>query len=125
MNTKVSIEFEVSDELCASILSTAIEGGIGYWSQVEPETRYDASHPLYYKSAKIHEFGDSDEEQSVHEVDYDKIREALKVIITSPDFNQTKQDAIRAITEHDGGHFDANSADVVIQVACFGETVYG
>ena len=120
----VSIEFNIGEDFLSDILTTACEGGIGYWSQLKD---YDCDRDHHY----IREYDDySDEIAADHEwfrIDHDLVMKGLHHMM-DPNFEVA--DYIRkyvylAITESDAGHIDADAADCIIQAGVYGELVYG
>lgn len=89
------------------ILVTAIEGGIGYWADVEA---YSPANGL----ATIRDA----EEGHVFKLTAGELTAAAKKVVelypTSIGAEYIRQEDI-----------DAEAADMIVQVACFGEVVYG
>lgn len=123
-------------EFLADVFTTAIEGGINYWSQVEEyhwqgtEGRMqDADLDGFY--AEIIEIGDG-YERIPHRIDQAVIVRGLNLLCNNADpikFAPTGRllaDLLLANrTNGSDGDFDADSADCVVQAGLFGEIVYG
>lgn len=132
----ITLQMPVPDQLCASILCTALEGGTGYWAVVDDIVRKPAAKPLYdgefeYVSALFADTeaqGEDDEPAFPPQVvDYAVIRKGLQRILSGE--VKVRRDLVQAtqsgVVEEDGGHIDADAADVIVQAGMFGELVFG
>ena len=140
-------DVEVSDEFLACIITTAVEGGIGYWSQVSDynwtDPQLDKEPTSHFAEARVHEMADADEtEYEVYGDDWsgwyrkegvwvrmEDIARALAKI-AGPDeiehCGQTwRERMVSAMIEEDAGDIDSSDADNIVQVAMFGKLVYG
>ena len=118
------------------ILVTAIEGGINYWAHV---LRY--KHDMHKVTcecgprchAVIVEDADGAEPRTI---DTAAIRKAMAILykgggystrpeVEAPDWWKKKWRRAYQDCADGSWDFDACDADVVVQVACFGEVVYG
>jgi len=109
------------EDFLDSVIITAVEGGIGYWSRVR-NYRWSDDGPT---SVEIME----DEEPTWHLVDRDVIRKGLR-LIAQPEspinlHESYRQDIARASRANEGGDIDATLADIIVQCAVLGEVVYG
>jgi hypothetical protein len=104
------------------ILCTAVEGGINYWSQVS-EYRWDGREVA---TVTVHELF---EDQKVATITADSIRDAYSVILDTDTLIQLSNDIrahlIKAFLDCDAGEVDAGDADILLQLAMFGEVIYG
>lgn len=118
------------NEFLQDILTTAVEGGIGYWSECEGyhwdhEKPWEARVVLYCTEDPTLTGKDG------VEVDVDSIARALAVFRDPERAKRTKVsqptiDAInRAYRECDAGDIDADLADIIVQVAIFDEVIFG
>lgn len=117
----ISISVPVSDQLCADVLCTALEGGIGYWAEADDIV---SGEGVYHRVTLTDAEGDDDWS---HILDNDAIRRGIEQAL-HPDF--AVDSAIRGaifegVVQNDAGYIDAIAADVIVQAACFGEIVYG
>lgn len=134
----ITVQLPVTDELCASILCTALEGGTGYWAAADKIERRDvpAERRAYegefeYVSVELSdtEAQDEDDEPAFppQVVDYAAIRRGLQRVIAGE--VKVRRDLVAAcqasVTGGDGGDIDADAADVIVQAAMFGELVFG
>lgn len=114
----------ISDRLCADIMSTAIEGGIGYWAEATEIKRAASGNWDYAEYTLIDAEGDEDWQ---HVVNFNAVRRGIALLL-APEGRCTgsiKSAVSAAIRDDDGGMIDADGADAIIQFACFGEIVYG
>jgi len=117
-----------------SILTTAIEGGISYWATVlkySPDMHDDTLDLGPACSATIL---DSEDPGTRYDLNTATIRSAMAKLHkgggyrpdgTSPDWWAKKWRAAYRDCATGEWDFDASDADVVVQVAVFGEVVYG
>lgn len=131
------------DQLAADILTTAVEGGSGYWSCVSDIER---AEDLTVISVKVHEEADADEPAiQGHQqfgiygslpsgdykvegvaVTYVDMIAAMKRIAASEVDQISREIAFeRMLVSPEDADYDADDADVVLQVAVLGEVVYG
>lgn len=120
--TKIKTDRE---EFLDDIIITAIEGGIGYWS-VCHSYKWENQPEV---TAVIQEFDEWDNEPIGDKitVNRDLIRKGLKEIIAGE--SNCHPNGVKVIAgataTNDGGEIDADLADVIVQVGCFGNIVYG
>jgi hypothetical protein len=132
MTKLVSLEFDVSDQLCADIMSTALEGGIGYWAQADAimRTPENAEGSFDYVACFIAELNDDEsgyDWDNRYRLDYSVIRLGLQRLTqgTVKVNSEIKRDIYTAITENDAGFIDADGADCIVQAGLLGEIRYG
>jgi len=121
-----SVKME-QDEFLADVICTAVEGGIQYWALAtgyEWEFR-SMGHKLDYASVVVMPTDDDRNEQ--YSITMDSIREALERIARPvPGMSIADRKAILGSwAVLDAGDIDADLADQIVQVACFGEVIYG
>jgi hypothetical protein len=118
----------VSRQFLMDILTTALEGGIGYWSQVGYEREedmdtlnvvqigpfYDAEDPKVLLSADLVGVGTiADALQAMVDPNNSRISDWLRSVL------------LTAISTDDAGDIDTDLADVIVQYAVFEEVRYG
>jgi hypothetical protein len=121
MNT---VTFTISDQACFDILTTAWEGGIDYW--VGEDYRAYPSRNERLDVTMIH-IVDSGEGVGVmaNEIGPAQVAAAISRILDEQITNhEIREDIVRQDLRNDCGA-DANTADAIVQIACFGEIVYG
>ena len=126
----IKLEFNMPDDFFGDILCTAVEGGINYWAQIKVVTSNDDN---MFLSAVIRPdqcegevFSDGDPRNDWQLVDHAKIEAAIQRILCEKliaDYIQ--QYIFDAVKEGDSGHIDVEAADAIIQIAMFGELVFG
>lgn len=116
----------ISDQNVVDIMGTAAYGGITYWA-TEPTSADFAASP----GEDVHVIRDG-EEGEVHYLTPDQIRQAVVETAEGKHTNDTIKgyvvsafDSWNAEDGIDCGDIDADAADCIVQVACFGEVVYG
>lgn len=126
----------LNEETIKDILTTAIEGGIGYWAclgnddpiWVKTRDNYIESHngerPYYcdvaydvMNSGNAVIFYDEEDDDTRFELTMSKFMDGCKLY---EDKTGTKIN-----DSFDDGSFDACDADMIIQYALFGEVIYG
>ena len=123
----INIKREISDELIEHVLCCAFEGGITYWSNnVSCEDNKDMKkvggwkHEYLTKTKKkdaVMYIHDSESEEK-YPITKKSIIDALQKMDT---FNNYRQALDRILNET----YDADDADIMVQIACFKEVIYG
>lgn len=133
----INKKVEVSDGFLSSIICTAVEGGIGYWSQVSD---YHWNDPVmdgkpHFAEVTIYDMQDLDDDEaetyskSTH-LTMDMIAEALRKIASDEEIEYCGQSwrnrMVDAMIEDEAGDIDSGDADNIVQIAIFGnKLVYG
>lgn len=122
-------------QYCADLLSSALEGGSGYWARVR-DVEFGAAGTAQegeYVACKIKPddgpvFDDGDPRNDYQRIDLAKMAEAIERLI-APGSKMAGDWIIAALradwNDEDSCEYDAETADVVVQVALFGEIVFG
>lgn len=127
-------EYELTDEDIEDIMVTALDGGIGYWACLDNTTSEFADQGDEYvetHAAKILMRGgtlcfiDDEEWRDGNEVRYELTMDKLLLGIRKYIEEYNRYDAFGAHGEIDLCELDAMEADLIIQLAVFGEVVYG
>ena len=124
----INRRIEISDELIEYILCAAFEGGITYWAEnVSCKDNKDMKEVGGWKHEYLTKTKKKDAVMYIHETETgEKYPITKKSIIDalqkmdSPEYKYTK--ALGRILDET---YDAGDADLVLQMACFGEVVYG
>jgi hypothetical protein len=112
----------ISPSISAEVLTTAIEGGIGYWAQVRNVKR-DAS--LSVLSFDVRDGEDEDAEfVSVTEAQVNDAARELLSIGYGGDYQISAYESILA-GDFEDVDFDADTADAIVQQIAFGKQVFG
>lgn len=149
----IVIQITPTLELLSDIVTTAVEGGIGYWSVVtrykwretlkQVQTRLAANNEtadiealealrekLPFPIAEIIELEDEDkpeDENPHHTITPEVIRRGMQLAMTPgilhPNSN-TFRSVHRALMSMDAGEIDADAADNIVQLGLFGRVVY-
>ena len=130
----ITIPLEVTDQQCADIFCTAIEGGIGYWSQCRKIVRKLApalsdNDLADYVSCELAELNDDESGYDWTrpiKLDYDAIRRGISRICTDDRFSHLRAAVVNDIRDNDVGcYIDADVADCIVQIGLFDEIRYG
>lgn len=118
---QVTLDFELTVDDFADIVDTA-GYAIGYWAD---EAEYD--EPYHADDPEATYAISCEEGTQIYELTKQDIERAIAMIFdnrvsTCPSI---RDDVSLAIKESDMGYIDAYAADAIIQVACFGEVIYG
>jgi hypothetical protein len=126
---RVTIEVVVSDQFIEDLLTTAAEGGIGYWATL---VWWDvASHMPRYTGCYIVDRGDErtpEPDAAWMVADREAVERGLALVLAGKakvhsSYVGMVAQALR--NQEDGCELDAEGADIVVQAALFGEVVYG
>lgn len=118
---QVAIDFELTWADFADVVDTACHC-IGYWAdEVEFAEPYDAEEPEALLSISC------EEGVEIYEITKDDVEKAMgKIMENKVEISASiRSDVTSAIKEDDYGYIDSYAADAIIQIACFGEIVYG
>src|SRR5947209_1359301 len=105
-----------AERIAADVLTTAVEGGIGYWARVEGIER-DASYRV--RAVTVRDWHARDGEPNTWRLTPLEVERAIRRV-AAPDFNSGEwlKRAARRLGEGDDED-DAGLADVIVQAACF------
>ena len=117
----ITIDLEVTNTDFSDIVDTACHC-IGYWAD---ETEFDEPHDEGDSPAKLSI--SCEDGEGIYEVTKADVEKAISLIIEGKVSicNTVRSDIESAIKEDDYGYIDGYAADAIIQVACFGELIYG
>lgn len=120
---QVTIKFKLTQEDVDDILTTAFEGGINYWcneAEVVDEYLGEYASEQISRGGKIKLY--DDEGDDVYELDIEKFMQGFMLWI---ECGYDEYGAIKSDGSVDCCEIDAEMADMIIQLALFGEIVYG
>lgn len=125
---KVVLAAEVTERFVSDILYTALDdyyGGSCYWA-TNVKFKTNGADDIMERICQTASFDDVEDNKSFV-VDHDKVVYSLQKILNEDvTLNQTIYgNILRATKENDASYIDADAADVILQVACFREIVYG
>lgn len=113
---KCNTTFKLTDEDIDDIMSDALDSGIGYWCG---RAKVNGEYLGEYASDQISRGGtltlyDLEDDEESWVLDLDKFLAGYKMAIEQGYFSGDLDD-----------DYDAGTADVIVQLALFGEVVYG
>jgi hypothetical protein len=118
----------ITAENVEDVMGTAAYGGITYWAVEPTQADFDAAP----EGAHTIRDGDPDEGTGVYYLTPAKIKQAIVEVAEGKHTNTLiagyVQSAFNYWNAEDGidcGDIDADAADCIVQVACFGEVRYG
>ena len=126
MNT-IKHTIEITDEMIEFILCGAFEGGSTYWANnVSCKDKEDMKKVGGYKSDYLTRTKLKDAVIYIHTVEDDKHPITKKSIIDALQMmDNPKNGCTKALKRIINETYDSGDADLVLQMACFGEVVYG
>lgn len=110
----VTITRTIAPEFIDDVITTACEGGINYWANSLSRT---LNHIRIVES----------EDARTHNLTVRTLVNAMHVIINGMVRinSATRAEITEGVFNNDAGMIDAQGADAIVQVAVFGELVYG
>tara|TARA_R100001594_G_C3893597_1_gene229051 strand:- start:60 stop:449 length:390 start_codon:yes stop_codon:yes gene_type:complete len=123
----INIRHEISDDLIESLLCCAFEGGITYWANnVSCSDKEDMKKVGGWKHEYLTKTKKKDAVMYIHDTGGEKNKITKKSIIDALQKMDYKENGCtKALKRILSGSYDADDADLVVQMACFGEVVYG
>ena len=118
---------QISDELIEFILCGCFEGGSTYWAEsVSCEDKKDMHKVGGYKSDYLTRTKKKDAVMFIHTMEDDKHPITKKSIIDAlQKMDDPENGCTKALGRILDETYDSGDADLVLQMACFGEVVYG
>jgi hypothetical protein len=118
------------DELLADLFTTALEGGIGYWSSCsEYHWSTDGQADLRGFFAVVTDSTvEVEDDPPTHRIDRDTIVKGYGLATTTwrnKVFWSSGEKPPLVITDDTDWDYDAGDADAIVQLGLFGEVVYG
>lgn len=111
-------------QMFSDVIITAVEGGTGYWAQASAyKWSGDDTYP-----ASVELTDDIDANRDTHPVDIVTVANAMYRIVYDPTVKLSasiREAVTTALFLPTHADLDAADADAVVQVALFGEVVYG
>ena len=124
----INYTMPISDELIEDILCSAFEGGSTTWAEnVSCEDNEDMKKVGGYKSDYLTRTKKKDAVLFMHDM-FDEIKYPItkkKIIDALQKMADPKNGCTKALARILNETYDAYDADMVVQMACFGEVVYG
>ena len=126
MNT-IKHTIQISDELIEFILCGAFEGGSTYWAtNVSCKDKEDMKKVGGYKSDYLTRTKKKDAVMFIHTMEGNKYPITKKSIIDAlQKMDDPENGCTKALGRILDETYDSGDADLVLQMACFGEVVYG
>lgn len=128
----VSIQLRITDDFLRDVLSIAIEGGVNYWARVKLlETVKVGDYDEPVTVLLIEKEPSTAEDVMEKQVGLPELRAACVRLLERKEPtkglpHQRYGDSLfTAIAADDACNIDADEADVLVQLAAFGEVVYG
>ena len=137
--TMPTIAWDAHKRFCSDTLTTAIEGGINYWALGRKFLRVDEDAEemaLCYLGCEIKPdpaegaaFDQGDKRNGWQAITLDSIAAAVALILSDAGKGLLRKDIREDIlidwNDADACRSDAETADVIVQIALFGEIVFG
>ena len=123
----INIRHEISDDLIESLLCCAFEGGITYWADgVSCSDKKDMEKIGCWTHEYLTKTKLRGAKLIIHERYGGDVALTKKYIIDGlQKMDDPKNGCTKALKRILSEGYDADDADLVVQMACFGEVVYG
>lgn len=115
----------MNQQLLKDTLTTAVEGGIGYWLAAGTVERDEEGNAIALRNCR-----DAEDSSSLFDdITLDTVKRGIDELrmhaeLAAARYNKAVIEAL-ADPENSGVFIDADVADVIVQVGLFGEVVYG
>lgn len=125
---RIHIVVDVPEQLLLDVLTTAVEGGINYWADFVSVSRLQPD--LSVNNVRLRPREEDAElavDDEVFQITHLRIGQAMQLVVSGDVLvrDDIRRAVLHAIADPDNADIDAEAADVLVQVACFGEIVYG
>ena len=123
----INIRKEISDEMIEHLLCSAFEGGSTYWAEsVSCKDKEDMKKVGGYKSDYLTRTKKKDAVMFIRTMEGNKYPITKKSIIDAlQKMDDPENGCTKALGRILDETYDSGDADLVLQMACFGEVVYG
>jgi hypothetical protein len=122
----ITLTLEVRDTFVQDLLTAACEGGSAYWLRGAVHYKLDENSAPEYVEKVTKCFDAEDRSTKFEDITLDTVRLGIKRIVQGelvrPDIKST---VLRCLMDGDCSDWDAETADVVLQVGLLGSVVYG
>jgi len=125
-------------EFLRDVITTAVEGGIGYWSQCSHYQWVNRDGRVMVTVgergertdcyAVVHEVNDDESgyKEEALEINVEVIARGLRLLLDKQLVNSRMRNSIgQADRENDAGYIDSDDADAIVQAGLLGEVRYG
>jgi len=102
------------------VIITAVEGGIGYWSICDSYKRGN-DKPTTAEIEELEEDGVT-RTGNKFSINREMMKDAMDKALAERMLNKR---ALAAIIMEDAGDLDADDADSIVQIGCFGRVIFG
>ena len=126
INNLIKCSVQISDDLIESLLCSAFEGGITYCANnVSCEDKEDMKKVGGWKHEYLTKTKKKDAVMFIHEIYGGKTKITKKSIIDALQKMDYKENGCtKALQRILNEQYDSDDADIVVQMACFGEVIY-
>jgi len=135
----MSARSEEREAFLQDVITTAVEGGIGYWSQCSHYqwVHWDDGRVMVTVGqrgdrtdcyAVVHEVNDDESgyKEEALEINVEVIARGLRLLLDKQLVNSRMRNSIgQADRENDAGYIDSDDADAIVQAGLLGEVRYG
>lgn len=119
----ITLDLKVDNVFAASVLDTALTGGIDYWADHEILQYSEESEPTV---TYLTDCTGEDCEDLPKYVDLDVIRLGIKrALVIDACRQDIRETILTAVASDDVGQIDAEAADVIVQLGLFDDVVFG
>lgn len=117
------------EQFLSDIITAAVEGGIGYWSQVQDYDWFNyfdrPAEEFYPTTVTVFDTEEHGEDAEPMHLTIEKVAEGINKLITGWPGAYTTNYTLKGLSTLDAGEIDSDAADVIVQCALLGEIVYG
>lgn len=115
------------DQLLLDLFTTALEGGINYWSWCKEYHWMNPDESSDYKGFRALIAEEDGEDQVAYTIDRDVLLRGYTLATTAwrENIRWSSEKPPVVVTRNTDWDFDAGDADCIVQLGLFGQVVYG
>lgn len=122
---KIVTPFTREEEIFLSdIITTAVEGGTGYWASVS-DYEWVMEGESGWKPTTVILYDQEEDPDAPLALNIEKVANGINMLIAGYPTRYVTDYTLKGLAALDAGEIDSDAADAIVQCALLGEIVYG